>query len=281
VIYVLLRTLFNTGFSQGLKVAQVRDGQMLTAALVNYGVAAVVTCGLFLLQDHPHPQSITLWLGVATGFTYAISLLGLETAMRLSGVSIAVAVLQLSVLVPTVASMVLFNERPSGLQLIGVGAAVIALILLSRSSATQDMRHARPRDMAVAILLLFFVTGCSGVMMKMFQEYAPAADRQAYTAALFVASFVVTGGAVLKQRTLSGPATWTVGTAVGIANVLQLECTLRALSLLPAVIVFPISSALTVALNAILSIWFWKERPGGKALAGIALAIVAALLINR
>jgi drug/metabolite transporter (DMT)-like permease len=280
VVYVLLRTLFNTFFSQGLKVAQVRDGQMVSAALVNYGVAAVVTCALSLLGDHPRPQPVSLWLGAATGFTYAISLLGLETAMRLSGVSIAVAVLQLSVLVPTVASMALFNERPSGLQLVGIGAAVAALGLLSRASATRGEQPGNPRAIAVAIFLLFFVTGCSGVMMKVFQEVAPVVDRQAFTAALFVVSFLVTGAAVVKLRTSWGRTTWPMGTAVGVANVLQLEATLRALSVLPAVIVFPISSALTVALSALLSVWFWKERPGPKAVVGIVLATVGAVLIN-
>src|SRR6185369_16797976 len=103
-----LRILFNTAFAQLLKLAQARDGHMLPAACVNYIVAALLGgVGLLLFPSPAPPHDLSVCLGLATGLTYALSLLGLEVAVRTSGVSIAVAILQLSVLVPTVLSMVL------------------------------------------------------------------------------------------------------------------------------------------------------------------------------
>ena len=55
---------------------------------------------------------------------------------------------------------------------------------------------------------------------------------------------------------------------------------LMALSALPAIVVFPVSSALTVVLSAILSVWFWQERLNNRALVGMALAILSAVLLN-
>lgn len=278
--YLLLRILFNTTFSQLLRLAQVRDGQMLPAALVNYGVAALLGgIGFFLLKAPP-PHPVSLLLGAATGVTYAVSLLGLEAAMHTSGISIAVAVLQLAVLVPTVASILFFHERPDAWQVVGIVAAIIALPLLSRSRALPDSARLAGRDVFVIVFLLFFVTGCSGVLMKAFQQYAPPGDRLAYTVALFTVSALVIGLAVAARRIPWGPSAWPLGGLVGAANLAQLEVTLLALAALPAAVVFPATAVLTVVLNTLLAVRFWGEVLEARALLGMALAILAAVLLN-
>jgi len=281
MIFLFLRILFNTSFSQLLRFAQVRDGQMLPTALVNYVVAALAG-GVILFFTRPAaPQAISLWLGVTTGVTYAVAMLGIEPAMRLSGVGITVAVLQLSVLVPTVASMLFFRERPNFGQGIGILAAVMALPLLSRAPAVIEGARVPVRATALILVSLFLVAGGSGVAMKAFEECAPAADRPVYSVALFAVSSLVIAVAVAIRRMPWGPLAWPVGGLVGLSNLLQLEVTLRALAALPAFIVFPISSALTIALNTLLAVVFWNERLDGRARLGIVLAILSAILLNR
>ena len=280
MIFLLLRILFNTAFSQLLKLAQAREGEMLPAALVNYIVAALLS-GLGLWIRHaPAPHAVSLWIGAATGFCYAVSMLGFEMAMRLCGVSIAVAVLQLSVLVPTTYSILFFHERPDGWQIAGIGAAMAALPLLSLARATAEPVRAGFREIATMLFLLFFVTGCSGVTMKLFNEYAPHRDFLAYAAILFVVSTIVIAVAVVVKRIPLGRLAVPVGSLVGLSNLLQLRVTLRALALLPAALVFPITSALTVSLNAVLSVHLWNENLNARARTGIAFAILAALLLN-
>src|SRR5579871_6508883 len=224
MIYLVLalRILFNTSFSQLLKLAQARDGEMLPAALVNYIVAALLSgVGLWIFHA-PGPHAVSLWIGAATGFFYAVSMLLLETAMRLCGVSIAVAVLQLAVLVPTVYSILFFRERPDAWQVAGIGAAAVALPLLSRARATAEPVRAGFGEIAGALFLLFFVTGCSGVTMKLFNVYAPQGDFLAYATSLFVVASIVIGVAVAVRRIPWGPRALPVGSLVGLANLFQL-----------------------------------------------------------
>jgi drug/metabolite transporter (DMT)-like permease len=265
---------------------------MLPAACVNYIVAALLGGLSLLLFPSPAPvHALSVRLGLATGLTYALSLLGLEVAVRTSGVSIAVAILQLAVLVPTVVSMVLFQERPGPVQGVGIVLAVPALWLLTRSrtlataatitdTVTPSVRRPPASEAAITLLLLFLVTGCSGVLMKSFEVYCPPGDRLAYATALFAVSALVIGGAVVRKRVKWGPLAWPIGTLVGLCNLLQLEMTLMALAVLPAIVVFPASSALTVVLSALLSVWFWQERLNARALLGMALAILCAILLN-
>jgi drug/metabolite transporter (DMT)-like permease len=280
LIYLCLRILFNTSFSQLLKWAQVRDGQMLPAALVNYLVASLLTALAWALWGNSFPQSVAVWLGILTGLCYAISLLGLETAIRISGVSIAVAVLQLSVMVPTLFSMIAFRERPGLLQALGIVLAMVALPLLSQSRTTRNGEPAPARKIASVMLSLFLITGLSGVTMKLAQTYALPGDRYAYAFLVFAVSVVVVGAAMWFRKPPWGKSALPVGSLVGIANAVQLECTLRALAALPAVIVFPVSTALTVALNTLLSVRLWGEQLDLRARWGIVMALAAAVLMN-
>ena len=280
MLFLLLRVLLNTTFSQLLKLAQSRDGQLLPAALVNYVAATLLSLAAIALWPAGHPHAASLWLGAATGIAYAVSLLGLETVMRIGGVSIAVAVLQLSVVVPTVASLLFFHERLDGLQGIGVMLALIALPLLSRARAATETERAPVAVVAVALVLLFGVTGVSGVTVKAFQVYAPSGDRFVFAAVLFGFASLVTAIATWVRRVPWGPLALPVGGAVGLTNLLQLVFTLSAFAALPAVVVFPVSSALTVVLNTLLAMRFWAERPDRRARVGIGLAVVSAVLLN-
>jgi drug/metabolite transporter (DMT)-like permease len=280
LIYLCLRILFNTSFSQLLKWAQVRDGQMLPAALVNYLVASLLTALAWAAWGGAFPPPVVVWLGALTGLCYAVSLLGLESAIRISGVSIAVAVLQLSVMVPTLFSMIVFREIPDLLQTLGIVLAMVALPLLSQSRAVINGEAASAAKILLVMLNLFLITGLSGVGMKLAQAYASPGDRYAYSFLVFSVSVVVIAAAVGYRRPAWGSGALPIGSLVGIANAVQLECTLRALAALPAVIVFPVSTALTVALNTLLSVRLWGERLEMRARWGIVMALAAAVLMN-
>lgn len=116
--------------------------------------------------------------------------------------------------------------------------------------------------------------------MKLFEVYCPPSDRLAYATALFAVSALVIGLAVVRMQVSWGPLAWPIGSLVGICNLLQLEMTLLALSVLPTFVVFPVSSGLTVVLSALLSFWFWRERLNARAFLGMGLAILSALLLN-
>jgi multidrug transporter EmrE-like cation transporter len=88
------------------------------------------------------------------------------------------------------------------------------------------------------------------------------------------------GGTVPSPR-LSSPLAWTgVGLVLGAVNAGQLVFLMLALSTAPAMIVFPVSSALCLVASAAASVLFWGEylRPAGWL--GLVLALAATVLLN-
>src|SRR5262245_46993991 len=131
MLFILLRALCNAGFAQLLRLGQVRRPRTLGVITVNYLVATVVSLALAGLRGRVHFLPPTVGFGALGGVGYIASILLMMPAMQRSGVSVAVAVLQLAVLVPVAFAMLVFAEWPSHAQWIGITLAALSLALLS------------------------------------------------------------------------------------------------------------------------------------------------------
>jgi drug/metabolite transporter (DMT)-like permease len=328
MLFIILRALCNTAFAQLLRLSQSRRPRTLGVITVNYLVATLVSLALAAGRGGVRYLPPTVGFGVLGGVGYIVSILLLMPAMRASGLAVAMAVLQLAVLVPVAFAMVAFHEMPSPSQALGIVLATVALVLLSlartvplkaegggrkaesgreggRRRAEGGIRQDsdgsgrafvgfrlppsafrlpfRPPLSALRgplLLVLFGVTGVSGIAMKAFHEYAPARELPGFMAILFAVA--TTGGALaaVQQREAFALPDLVLGTAVGIANAAQLAFLLRALETVPAIIVFPVSSALALVLNALASIVCWGERLDSATALGLALALAATVLLN-
>jgi drug/metabolite transporter (DMT)-like permease len=171
-----------------------------------------------------------------------------------------------------------------------MGAAVAALVLLSggrtvalelKSRGSGLSAQEVGRRVSPLLLLLFVVPGISGIAMKAFHEAAPAAELPGFMVVLF--GTAAAGGAlgILVRREPLRRADLALGAAIGLPNAAQLEFLLRALETVPAIIVFPVSGALTLVLNAVVSLLWWGERLDRPTALGLVLALVATVLLNR
>ncbi|MFN3652536.1 MAG: hypothetical protein ACK47B_23410 [Armatimonadota bacterium] len=286
MLYLVLRILATVSFAHLMRLSQARTRSPMAAAALNYAVAAA-GCGawLWLAGRGAHPQ--TLLLGSLAGFTYVSSLVLMLPAMRASGVSVTGAILQLSLMAPVPYSIWRFAEVPNSYQAVGILLTLIALPILSASTAVGGAGRIR---LSPLVLVLFVSASGSQILMKEFAATRPEVDRPLFSTALFLAATLFTllwmaatrdtgrtepvqeGGVLLSEGVL--------GTVLGLVNVAQLLFLLLALRELPAVIVFPVSASLGVAVNVLASMLVWRERPSPAAWLGIVLAVAAVVLLN-
>jgi len=188
-------------------------------------------------------------------------------------------VLQLAILWPVAYAMLVFGEMPSRAQWVGMAAAVAALVLLSMGRTVSLER--KVGRFSPLLLPLFCVTGISGIAMKAFHEYAPPQDLPGFMVVLFGTATVGGALAMVVRREPLRRADLALGAAVGLPNAAQLEFLLRAMATVPAIIVFPVSSALSLLFNTIASLLWWGERLDRPTALGLALALAATVLLNR
>lgn len=294
MIYLLLRIALSVAFSQTVRWVQVRGGRTLPPLLVNYLVAAVVCAGIAWGLGGRHFAFSTFWLAAVGGVTYVTSLVLMLRAMRESGVAITGAVLQLALMLPVTLAIWRYHEAPTPLRIAGILLACISLPLMSAGPAGR--RATGPPRLSLTLLVLFFSSGISQSAMKELENHRPPMpERLAFMALLFLIATVSTavwmglarelppaGEAAMSGsgRRVDAVADWSIGIGLGLVNAGQLIGLLLALQQLPALVVFPVSSALGLVTNALVSMALWKEHPSRAALIGMGMATVAVVLLN-
>lgn len=311
MVYLALAVVCSVSIGLVFKYAgreQLDRTSLLTA---NYAAAVVLAVGLLAAGGRTVADGLAmapslLGLGVLTGALLIAGFFMLSLATDLAGMSLAVGVMRVSVVLPFLASWLVWNEVPSLAQGMGLVLASIAFFLIARhkkrtpeaipvgasSSAAQAGKEGGVPELEVpsgrvfAVLLLTFVVGGAvDISMKTFEESFGAGNSRvlflllAFGVAFLIGAVLVVGrgmrtGAWPERRTLA----W--GVVLGVINYGSLEFILRAIERLPGTFVFPANNIAIVVLAAVLGVVVWNEHLSRFNRVGLGLAVLALVLLG-
>lgn len=242
-------------------------------------------------------------LGVGTGALLIAGFFALSWATEVAGMSLAIGVMRVSVVIPFLASWLVWGEVPTGAQGVGMGLAAVAFMLLaqkrsapepvpvqappssSRATAVLPDSPAVDWHAAGVLALAFCVGGAVDVSMKAFEEGFGTENSQVLFLLLaFGAAFAIGAVVVVRQGIKHGK--WPTGRTVawggllGVVNYGSLEFLLRAIKVLPGPFVFPANNIAIMALAALIGVTVWRERLSRLNLIGLGLASVALMLLG-
>lgn len=282
---------------------------------VNYAAAVVVAAGLLALGGREATGGLSMeaslvLLGAGAGALLIFGFFVLSVATEVAGMSLAIGVMRVSVVIPFVMSWVVWDEVPSAAQVVGLVLAGAAFFLiahrrrrapkptveLAAPAPTAAPVEARPSAGAGAerefswrvfgvLTLVFLAGGAVDVTMKAFEEEFGAQNSRvlfllfAFGVAFLIGSAVVWGRGMRAGRWPSAAVVgW--GVVLGIVNYGSLEFILRAIEQLPGTFVFPVNNIAIVLLAAALGVYVWEEHLSRINRVGLALAVLALLLLN-
>ena len=107
-----------------------------------------------------------------------------------------------------------------------------------------------------------------------------AAVRHVYIAVLFVTTALCTIAYAVATRVKVDVAGTALGAIIGAINATLTALILLALSVMSAAVYFPVSTAVVVALNVIISWLFWHERITRRQAVGLIVAVIIVVLAN-
>jgi len=277
LLFLLLAPLCFASFSLGIRAAQRSEAGLYAVGATNYCVAALVYAALFLARPAPLDTTVVC-LGLSVGVLYAVGFFLIVPTMRDRGVSLVAAVMQLSVVVPIGASVLVWNEAPTPVKGLGAALSLIALPLLALG---QGASGGRPTRRGVMLLLgLLVVNGLCLTAAKWLSELGVPEQVRGFFLILFGTASIVSGAAWLCLRHTMARRDLMWGSVVGISNSGAGLMTVLALSSLPGYVVFPVVQALSLTFIVAFAAVAWREVPGRAGAVGIALAIIAAALAN-
>ena len=280
MVELLLATAFSASFGLLIRRSQRRGLNLWAVGAANYVTASVFHTIRSVVSGPLNPSPSTLWIGAVGGMGYACTFVLVFSFMARRGVSITTAIMRLGVVIPVLASILLWGEYPTYLQGAGALLAICSLPLL-----TIDPRGARSgldldkRGLGI-LVLLFLGNGLCSLSVRGFRQTNLGRESALFLAILFGTAATVAVIGWLTHREGSSRRDLLPGVLLGLCNALANQALVASLQHLPGILVFPFYSAIGVVLTAVFARAVWAERIRRLEVAGMGIALVATVLIN-
>jgi len=261
------------------KVAALRGCRRETLLVVERAVLLAVTTPLVVCLGDTYPRLGALALGVASGVSLAFGRRCYLAALECGSASLSWFVLTASQVVPVVAAIALFGERPRPWQLAGIALAMPALFAIGRgrreAAAELEFRRWLP-----LIALAGGLEALFGVLFLLVRELGFETSRNLYLLSYNAAALAA--ALALRRRTgvsRAAPAELRIALLSGIAISAGALSSMYAIFHLPAHIYFPLVTSGVVVLFTAVSAVAWRERLKPHQWAGLALGVVSIVLV--
>lgn len=312
MLYLLLKIASAVGMGLVLKRADALSLERLGLIRINYAVAAVIGFFASVALGQTHISGLSALLAAGTGMLFVASLLVWSRTIKAAGLALSVVAMRTGVVIPLLAAAIVWRERPAPLALIGSAIALLALVLV-----LSEVARPKGRDMTVSshdsdrvqspedstarpvspfftnphsrlpvpsalfwLSLLFLTDGLVMVPALVFSKEMTTAETMPFQTVIFIAAFFVASALYYVRRPGLQRDALKWGALLGTANLGNYLFLVLALSVLPGLVVYPAIAAGEVGLMAAAGVVLWKEKVGVRSWLGIALTILALVLIQ-
>ncbi|WP_430413247.1 EamA family transporter [Kordia sp.] len=282
MIYLILSVCISSSLFVIFKLFDKYQVNTFQAIVTNYLVA-------FLLGFFFYGNGITIseisqksWMigAIILGILFISIFMIMATTAQRNGLSVASVASKMSVVIPVIFAVIVYNEHVSVLKIAGI---ILALVAVYLTTIKKD-GGAFDRKKLLFPTLLFLGSGVIDTSIKYMEtKYVAEGETPIFSAAIFGCAFIIGIVVVTIRRDfkITGK-TILGGIALGIPNFYSIVFLLKALrpdQLGDSSTVFPINNVAIVMLSTIFGIILFKEKLITKNWIGIAIAIVSIAMI--
>ena len=292
MLYLILAIVFSTGVFVAMRLFERFRLDNHQALMWNYVFAAGTGFLLCKQLDTPAQLVNEPWFGLSilTGFWFIFTYLLMTASTQRSGVTITSLSSKLSVVLPTLAGVVLFHEILGIVALLGIVLALVALVLVvggGKGDATNRVSTGNEKKGFLIGLLpvfIFFGTGTGDILMKLTEQHNTS-DNMSFMIAFIYFVAMLFGILIVAYELIRGKSKWQWKSAIGgiglgVINFFSTFCVYHAMRCFDNVVLFPIYNIGVVSLTALTGWLLFKEKLTWKKYLGLAIAIIAVILIT-
>ncbi len=276
---VILTALFVAALFVLFKSFDVRRIALLPAIVINYFTA--LTCGLLISKPWAAGDISLLWTpSFILSFLFISVFYLTGVSSQRAGVAPTTVASKMSLVLTVLFAVFVFKEDPGTLGWIGIGLAMVGVVLSTWST------EERARGSAWLLpVLLFFGNAAIDIGINITQRTRTTPLTEAVFPTIVFGCAGVLGLLWSLQRkermAYRDPRTWIGGIVLGAANYGSLYFLVKALanSGLPSSSVFPLMNIGVILFGSAASMLLFKERLKPLHIAGIAVSVVALALI--
>lgn len=277
---LILAVACSAAVSVMLRIGETRTKGMYGRFAMNYLCAAGLALGVMCSGgDIPDfPDSVTVCLGALQGVLYVTSFIVLQNSIGKNGVILSATFAKLGVAIPMLFSVLVFREMPSVIQWIGFLLACAAIWIIQTDGGT--IKDTAGESGKLLLLLLLFASGITDSMSKIFEETGHRDQDACFLLITFIVALLISVVLMVRSGERLNKNEIIYGCLVGIPNYGSVYFLLRALAQFPAFLVYPAYSVGTILAVSLVGVAIFKEMPGVRKWAGMAVTLVALILLN-
>ncbi len=253
----------------------------LQAIVVNYITACI--CGSLLYEGQIRPSEIiqTDWFfaAIGLGFLFIAIFNVMALTAQKNGLSVASVASKMSVIIPVIFGIYVYNESIGSQKIIGI---ILALIAVYLTSVKQKDDAILTQSIYLPIILFFG----SGIIDTSVNHFAPDDGIPIFSATIFgiaaIIGFVILGYRTIKHKEYFKLKSVPFGITLGIVNYCSIYFLLKALRVdgFESSSLFTINNVAIVAISTLIGLLLFKEKISSKNWIGILIALVSIILVT-
>ena len=286
MIYLILAILFSTGVFVAMRLFERFGLDNHQALMWNYVFASAtgfIVCDKF---DTLPELVAEPWFGLSilTGFWFIFTYLLMTASTQRSGVTVTSLSSKLSVVLPTLAGVVLFSETLNFVATMGIVLALVALVLVVGGKKNNVKTKGNGWIVTLLPVFIFFGTGTGDILMKITEQQNTVGNLGFMIAFIYFVALIF-GIIIVVWDIAKGKSRWqwksaAGGIMLGVINYFSTFCVYNSMRCFDNVVLFPIYNIGVVSLTAIVGWLLFKEKLTWKNYLGLGIAIIAVILIT-
>lgn len=279
MIYLFLTIICSSSLALILKYGNVKKSNTTVLINANYITASAISLLLILIKGKFYISLEAFLFALFLGYLFAETFFIYSRAVGFAGTALATVSARLSVLIPVIFSILIFNESPNLKMILGFLVALITFYFFYLSLKKNNINGHVSKGYFY-LILLFVGIGVVDFSMKIFERSFLQDEKGTFVFTIFFTAFLYTLIRILIQKISFEPHTFRTGLILGLPNVLAIQFILAALSELPAIVVFPVLNIGVIVFTAVVAFIIWREKLNKYGLIAIVTGIVAIVLLR-
>ena len=249
---------------------------------VLFNAVIFFTAAILFCADIPR-ASVQTWIYASIFAVLTVVFqLSYTKALALGNVSLTVMAVNLSMLFPSLVSVIFFDESLTLMRITGIALIVISFTLTVDRKIKEKPSHSWFIFTAAAAL----TNGGIGITQKFFGASEFADEKRAFVACSYSIAFLIAFTLCFLRRSQKKASsgikavTFIFAVSVGIILALFQWLNTYAISIMDGSFLFPVYSGGSIILSTLIGILFFKDKLTGKQKISITLGIIAVIIMN-
>ncbi len=281
LIILLLCTLATTKV-----IIQSRFGKKMLSTRADgiiFNAAVFFTAAILFCVDIPSASSGTWLFASAFALFTVIFQLSYTNALSLGNVSLTVMLVNLSMLLPVLLSVIVYNEHLTLGRIIGILLTVTSFILCVDTKTENRMS----RSWLFLTVASILANGSIGITQKIFGASAFHNEKKEFVACSYMIAFLITlalyTAVHIKEKNSTAYKkipTYLFAASAGIVLAIFQWVNTYAISVMDGSFLFPIYSGGSIILSTLVGVLFFRDKLTSKQKISMVLGMVAVVIMN-